>query len=920
MFISVRLNSKRIKQNLQMILAGLFVFCMLISNLHAADDVSYGFKKRVLKDETGEHKYVVYIPMGYDPNKKSPVILYLHGGGERGTDGVKPAYVGIGKAIQKLYKDYPYITVFPQCEDVDGPILSGWSANRPDGKRAMKILEAVEKEFSTDSSRRFLTGWSMGGYGAWSLAAAYPDHWKSVVLLSGGGDPALAEKVKDVPFWIIHGADDGAVRVEESQEIVDALEKVNGKFHYTVIPLEQHDTWETVYLRPELYEWMENPTFDESPNLAIFDRIQKVPGETTEGIKPFTPAIEVPDAITVRIGNKILDMLSHQLPSMIPSNALSGSIPDIYDTSTTSGRTFQVRFSGITYTGQITNATVKAYRQDRINIQVALSNVQLNIGRTYVNGSGRSAVTGPILISFGHAGPVWLSFDVTPYIQGKQIKLRHAGTNFQIPPGNFSVSPPRGVSVSGFGMTEERVSSSLVSGIYSKRSRIEQEISSVIPNILPQFEKNLDFAKSAPSMDEYWFLPVYKPEIRFWPSYVDVDSTGISLRMGLSAQSFNIPKKGESPKIVNVLKEGDTGLPKEDRFQLGLAPKLLSALTQLLIDDGVARIHFSDIPGKKFDSFSNPSVMSEIIPELKKYGDQSDLWAVLSLESTLDVYPVEKPENARIRNKTVQPVSLLESDTEVADSTNEVELGAADEVDLGAIDVPGEDHSLGQSKSLSSADFAYSVPKAQILISVASPENPTKRINVAKFSLSISQESELSLIQPSYSSRAFQLNWTGEPKVKIEGGFVDGYQAENPDINIESMEKLFLEGWNEWSRSGKSHVLPLSDLVIGGTAFRLNEIEWEGPYLVTELNSPGVRITNDSEVPVDYEMRTPTSSWGGPYTIKPGKSHFFDVNRPMKYRMRDGGQIIESYTLPVGSHSDFRILKGKEKPSLYNAE
>lgn len=258
-----------------------------------------------------------------------------------------------------------------------------------------------------------------------------------------GGDPALAEKVKDVPFWIIHGADDGAVRVEESQEIADALEKVNGKFHYTVIPLEQHDTWETVYLRPELYEWMENPTFDESPNLAIFDRIQKVPGETTEGIKPFTPAIEVPDAITVRIGNKILDMLSHQLPSMIPSNALSGSIPDIYDTSTTSGRTFQVRFSGITYTGQITNATVKAYRQDRINIQVALSNVQLNIGRTYVNGSGRSAVTGPILISFGHAGPVWLSFDVTPYIQGKQIKLRHAGTNFQIPPGNFSVSPPR---------------------------------------------------------------------------------------------------------------------------------------------------------------------------------------------------------------------------------------------------------------------------------------------------------------------------------------------------------------------------------------------------------------------------------------------------------------------------------------------
>jgi predicted peptidase len=117
-----------------------------------------GFLSRIYKDETGSHKYVIFLPRAYTPSKKWPVILFLHGAGERGTDGVLPIYYGLGPLVRLREANFPFVVVFPQAEDMRGRLLKGWSPKTADGQRALKILEDVEKVYSVDTTREILTG------------------------------------------------------------------------------------------------------------------------------------------------------------------------------------------------------------------------------------------------------------------------------------------------------------------------------------------------------------------------------------------------------------------------------------------------------------------------------------------------------------------------------------------------------------------------------------------------------------------------------------------------------------------------------------------------------------------------------------------------------------------------------------------
>ena len=167
-----------------------------------------GFINRVFHDDAGEHKYVLFLPPNYSPEAHWPVILYLHGAGERGTDGTLQTTVGLGPFVKARRDDFSYVVVFPQCEDQQIPILQAWSPNSADGKRALAILSQVEREYSIDARRRILTGWSMGGYGTWSLGAADASHWAALVPVSGGGDPAWGSRLANVPIWAFAGAND----------------------------------------------------------------------------------------------------------------------------------------------------------------------------------------------------------------------------------------------------------------------------------------------------------------------------------------------------------------------------------------------------------------------------------------------------------------------------------------------------------------------------------------------------------------------------------------------------------------------------------------------------------------------------------------------------------------------------------------
>jgi predicted peptidase len=210
-----------------------------------------GFLDRVYKDADGkEAKYVLFVPKDYDGKKAFPLILFLHGAGETGEDGQKQAKVGLGKAIKEQIDTFPCITVFPQSQK------RTWKADSDDGKRALAILDEVEKDYKVDKKRVYLTGLSMGGFGTWSFATAYPERWAAIVPICGGGDPKNVEKMKNIPCWIFHGDADKAVNVEKSRDMKKALESAGGKPNYTEYEGVGHNSWDKAYATKELYEWM----------------------------------------------------------------------------------------------------------------------------------------------------------------------------------------------------------------------------------------------------------------------------------------------------------------------------------------------------------------------------------------------------------------------------------------------------------------------------------------------------------------------------------------------------------------------------------------------------------------------------------------------------------------------------------------
>jgi predicted peptidase len=212
-------------------------------------DKETGFVNKIFKDGDKDIKYIVFVPKTYDGTKEFPVILFLHGAGESGTDGKKQAAVGLGKAIRNKKENFPFIVVFPQSQK------GGWGAKSAEGKRAIAILDQVEKDYKTDKKRVYLTGLSMGGFGTWSMAAEYPKRWAAIAPVCGGGDVKSAAKLKDLPIWCFHGDADTAVKVERSRDMIKAIKDAGGEPKYDEYPKVGHNSWDRAYGNAELYTW-----------------------------------------------------------------------------------------------------------------------------------------------------------------------------------------------------------------------------------------------------------------------------------------------------------------------------------------------------------------------------------------------------------------------------------------------------------------------------------------------------------------------------------------------------------------------------------------------------------------------------------------------------------------------------------------
>jgi predicted peptidase len=228
----------------------------LTSLAMAQDKPRTGFVEKTFKNADGTTSpYVVFVPHDYDGKKEYPIILFLHGAGETKGGKKMPVEVGIGPAIKKREKDFPFIVVIPQAEAAKSKVGGRWYADAQDGKRALAMLDEVMKEYKVDAKRQYLTGLSMGGFGTWHIAFRHADRWAAVAPICGGGDPKAAEKLKDLPIWCFHGADDTVVRPDLSRTMIDAIKKAGGEPKYTEYPGVGHNSWDKAYGTDELYTW-----------------------------------------------------------------------------------------------------------------------------------------------------------------------------------------------------------------------------------------------------------------------------------------------------------------------------------------------------------------------------------------------------------------------------------------------------------------------------------------------------------------------------------------------------------------------------------------------------------------------------------------------------------------------------------------
>jgi predicted peptidase len=229
-----------------------------------------GFLHRSVTVGSTAYPYMVYVPRDWTPSKRWPVILFLHGSGERGSGGLLPTQVGVGTTLRTTPGRVPAIVVFPQALPDERWIGAPAEA-------AMRALDRSIAEFSGDGQRVYATGLSLGGYGVWHLALAYPDRFAALVPVCGGIVPAgsatsvrqspltasasdpyafVAQRLRDVPVWIFHGAEDTAVLPSESRKMAAALRDAQGSVRYTEYEGVGHNSWDRAYTGEELWAWL----------------------------------------------------------------------------------------------------------------------------------------------------------------------------------------------------------------------------------------------------------------------------------------------------------------------------------------------------------------------------------------------------------------------------------------------------------------------------------------------------------------------------------------------------------------------------------------------------------------------------------------------------------------------------------------
>jgi predicted peptidase len=242
------------------------VALVLLSLELTMSNAADAYKEKTVTYTGGEYqnetfKYRLLEPAQVEPGKKYPVVLFLHGAGERGDDNVAqlkyfPEYMLSDDNRQK----HACYVIAPQCRTG-----KSWAGRSNDNSAeptaqmqvALQALRDTIKNYPVDTKRIYLTGLSMGGYGSWDLAVRHPDWFAAIVPICGGGDESQAEKIKALPIWVWHGDADDAVPVERSRKMIEAIKQAGGSPKYTELKGVGHNSWTPAYTDPQgVIPWM----------------------------------------------------------------------------------------------------------------------------------------------------------------------------------------------------------------------------------------------------------------------------------------------------------------------------------------------------------------------------------------------------------------------------------------------------------------------------------------------------------------------------------------------------------------------------------------------------------------------------------------------------------------------------------------
>ena len=201
-------------------------------------------------------KYLFFKPKNFQPAKSYPLVLSLHGGAPRRNfeDLLEPYLPGLAYGLGRLVSDdtqdtHPCFVVAPWSKGRD------W--DKENLRLVMELLDALQKEFQIDSKRVYVTGQSMGGWGAWSIITQHPERFAAAIPICGGGEPGDAAKAKDIPIWAFHGSKDGVVPVQYTRQMIAALRKAGATPRYWEYKDADHaHTAERAYCEPDLVSWL----------------------------------------------------------------------------------------------------------------------------------------------------------------------------------------------------------------------------------------------------------------------------------------------------------------------------------------------------------------------------------------------------------------------------------------------------------------------------------------------------------------------------------------------------------------------------------------------------------------------------------------------------------------------------------------